>query len=232
MIQIAVCDDETYYTDKIQNFLFHQSVECEVNIFHSGKSFLDSGKDYDIIFMDIELPDCNGIKLLRKYNFSSIIIIFTSHKEEILNGYYIRAFRFLLKPIDDLLIYEAFFNAVNELKKQIYIEVVDENRNRNEISLDKIVYIEAGDKRSGVRTLSKFYYSNLPINKLKVYLNANFYFVHRSYIINMNYIDKLNVKDKTVVMRENSIIAVSRLKWKEFRDRFYKYIKVRMQENN
>lgn len=232
MINIAICEDEKYYTEQIQTLISCQLQNYNIDVFYSGTELLNSNIDYDIIFMDIELPDCNGIKLLKRYNINSIIIIISSHKEEILNGYYVRALRFLLKPLDDFLFSEALTNAVNEIKKQTYIEVIDENNNIKNLYIKKVVYAEAGDKKTGLRTLSNFYYSNKPINKLVDYFNADFYFVHRSYIINMNFIDKIDIKTRSITMQEKSVITVSRLKWKDFRETFYKFLKIKMWGEN
>ncbi len=228
MIKIAICDDETLYTDRIISLLYEENVDFEIDVFSNGNDFLCAADEYNIIFMDIELPDTNGIRLLKENPHNGIIIILTSHEEEALNGYYIRAFRFLVKPIDTLLFHEAVSSAINELKKEVSIEVTDEQNIINKISIQNIVYAEAGDKKTGIRTLTKFYYTTTQINRLYEILNADFYFVHRSYIVNMNYVSKIDVKKRTVTMQEQSIIAVSRLKWKDFRETFYKHIKIKM----
>ncbi len=229
MIRIAICDDEKVYCKHIYSLIHQKYQDIEINIFHSGKEFLSADNEYDIIFMDIDLKDYNGIKLLKKYNYySSIIIILTSHEEEALHGYYIRAFRFLLKPIDKLLFFEALSSAINELKKKNHLIVTDEHGIMSNLSLENIVYIEAGDKKTGIRTMSGFYYSNIPINQIISLLNTNFYFVHRSYVINLNYIEKINTKSRTVFMKEESIISVSRLKWKDFKPNFFEFLKIQM----
>lgn len=228
MIKIAICDDEKFYTDSISKLLSKKSSSFDIDVFHSGNAFLQSKKIYDIIFMDIELPDVNGINLLRKNHYNSIIIILTSHNEEILNGYYVNAFRFLIKPIDHYLFYEALSGAINELRKNICLECIDDNNIINKISIHDIVYAEASGKKSGIRTLKNFYYTNIQIGNLYKLLDDDFYFVHRSYIINMNYVSKIDVKKRNIQMQENSIIPVSRLKWKFFRESFYLFLKKQM----
>lgn len=58
--------------------------------------------EYDLIFLDIELGDYNGIEIaskIRTYNRSSIIIITSSFKKYLIDGYKIEAKRYLIKPI-------------------------------------------------------------------------------------------------------------------------------------
>lgn len=228
MMNIAICDDDFFYIEEIKKLLYQENHDFKIDTFLNGTSFLKATNQYDIIFMDIELPDFNGIDLLKENPHNCIIIILSSHDEEILNGYYIRAFRFLIKPIDKLLFHEAVLSAIKELNKDIFIEVTDENKITLKISVRDIVYAEAGDKRTGIRTLNDFYYVNLPIHNLVGIFNSEFYFVHRSYIVNMNYITKIDVKNRMIVMQDESIISVSRLKWTDFRETFYNFIKAKM----
>lgn len=44
MITIAICDDEKYYTDKIQELISCQLQNYKVFVFHTGKEFLNSNK--------------------------------------------------------------------------------------------------------------------------------------------------------------------------------------------
>ena len=58
---------------------------------------------YDIIFLDIELEDKNGIEIgheIRKKYPDLIIIIISRHPQYLIEGYRIDAKRYLLKPID------------------------------------------------------------------------------------------------------------------------------------
>lgn len=58
----------------------------------------------DIVFMDIELQNENGLEVIDKYRqkYDSLNIMVTSHPEYVTDGYKIKAFRYLCKPVDDL----------------------------------------------------------------------------------------------------------------------------------
>ena len=66
---------------------------------------LSAEESYDIVLLDIELKNENGLEidsLLRKRSRAKIIFI-TSHIEEMPNGYKVMGFRFMTKPIKEKL---------------------------------------------------------------------------------------------------------------------------------
>lgn len=69
MIQIAVCDDEKYYRDKIRElaaqFLEKRQLPYTVTVYPSGEDFLAGEENlvkYDIVFLDISMKDIDGIE--------------------------------------------------------------------------------------------------------------------------------------------------------------------------
>ena len=70
MIQIAVCDDQKLVSEKIKEMILHgDENRYEVEVFSDGRALLNSGKTFDILFLDIDMPGLDGIetaKALRK----------------------------------------------------------------------------------------------------------------------------------------------------------------------
>ncbi|MCI8580446.1 MAG: LytTR family transcriptional regulator [Dorea sp.] len=89
---------------------------------------------------------------------------------------------------------------------------------------EEIIYVEAGDKYSGIRTSEGFYRVKYTITEMKQQLDPlDFYMPHRSYIVNMNYIDKIEEEKIYLINREK--IKISRLKRKDFRTKFFDFIR-------
>lgn len=68
MIEIAICDDEIVITSKIENILEELSeemgIKVEIDVFYDGKTlvnYIKDGKKYDLIYMDIEMREQDGI---------------------------------------------------------------------------------------------------------------------------------------------------------------------------
>lgn len=84
MLKIAVCDDEKNIVEKIKCDIFSYPEKCEIDGFYSGEELLLSQKNYDIIFLDIDMKGMNGIevaKRLREEDKNVKIIYVTSYTD-------------------------------------------------------------------------------------------------------------------------------------------------------
>ena len=67
MIKIAICDDECNEREKlkeyISKFFSKKSQNIVVNEYESGSQLICRKEQYDIIFLDIEMPELNGMKV-------------------------------------------------------------------------------------------------------------------------------------------------------------------------
>ncbi len=230
-MNIAICDDEKIHCEithkHIQNYMQTRYLTFNITYFMSAKSLLSSNKKFDILFMDIELGTENGLEATLEYQKQNkcLIILLTSHIEEMPNGYKVKAFRFLVKPIDQILLSEALDSALIEINNRKVLQIYD-NEETKIISITDIIYIEAGDKASGIRTSDGFYKCKNIISELEKTLNPlDFYSPHRSYIVNMSYIKEYTKKEIVLLNKER--IKISRLKYSNFKLAFQNFIQRR-----
>lgn len=66
MLKIAICDDERNVVEKIKCDIFSYPEKCEIDGFYSGEELLLSQKNYDIIFLDIDMKGMNGIEVAKQ----------------------------------------------------------------------------------------------------------------------------------------------------------------------
>lgn len=107
MIRIAVCDDEDYYKSKIQNklndYFLTKDILYKIDVYDSGVHLLEVGeriKDYDIVFLDINMQELDGIetaKEIRKYSNDVFVVFVTAFISYSPEGYRVGAIRYLLK---------------------------------------------------------------------------------------------------------------------------------------
>ncbi len=109
MINIGVCDDESVHRNKIKEILLDIlktfNLEYKIHEYDSGESLLENyPSNLDILIIDIQMKSINGIDTARKIreNDDDVEIIFmTSFAEFMQDGYEVRAYRYLLKPINE-----------------------------------------------------------------------------------------------------------------------------------
>lgn len=128
MIEIAICDDEIIITSKIENTLVQLSeemgIKVEIDVFYDGKTlvnYIKSGKKYDLIYMDIEMTEQNGISAaneIREIDKKVFLIYITSYESFAKDVFEVNAYRFITKPIDWKFFRKCFEAVKDELTVQ------------------------------------------------------------------------------------------------------------------
>ena len=62
MPKIAVCDDEKESVIRLKEMILSSGIPAEIDCYESGESLTKSGRNYDIIFLDIDMGGMNGIE--------------------------------------------------------------------------------------------------------------------------------------------------------------------------
>ncbi len=229
MYEVAICDDILPICEEVRRLVSEQllkrDIDVRIHTYTSGQALMSAEIVFDILFLDIDLKGENGLEIAASYpNKNETRIIFlTSHVEEMPNGYKVKAFRFLTKPINQEYFEEALFSAISDMKQDNRFIVTDMD-GEYIIRASEIYYLESKQRSTDIRTKEKFARCGLSIKEMKQELDAvRFYSPHRSYIVNMSYIQSFG-KD-IVVMKNGEKISVSRLKMKQFKEKFYEYLR-------
>lgn len=105
MYQIAICDDEKIFTDKLAHMIkqysnAHHHV-IDLHLFQQAADFIQSSlESYDIVFLDVRFGEISGIevaKALRAKNENAILIFVSAFIEYAIMGYSVHASAYLLK---------------------------------------------------------------------------------------------------------------------------------------
>ncbi|HEX5169421.1 MAG TPA: response regulator, partial [Cyclobacteriaceae bacterium] len=117
MIRCLVIDDEFLARQLLEGYIrkvnfLELAGHCENAM--EGLEFLQNN-NADLVFLDINLPELNGINFLKTIKNKPEIIITTAYSEHALEGYQLDVIEYLLKPI----YFERFLGAVNKVKNMI-----------------------------------------------------------------------------------------------------------------
>lgn len=226
-LNVAVCDDEKIIANEICRLLLEFRPEYSVDIYYSGKDILECQKIYDLIFLDIEMPEINGIKTaenLRKRQNSEFIIFLTSHTEYMPEAFKVKAFRFLNKPIELADFNESVCEAEKEIFNNVKVSFVENGRTIL-ININDIVCIEAFGDGTYIYTKQEVMSSNMPLKYwIQKLGNEHFYQVHRAYLVAFRYIKSIDA-DKVLMHYMKESIPIARRKRSGFKTIFFEYIK-------
>lgn len=233
MLKIAICEDEVkqqeileQYIDKI---LTEITKDYEILTFISGEELLENyPENVDIFLLDIKMDKLNGMEIakkIREIDKKEVEIIFTtSLVKYIQDGYEVRAYRYLLKPIkfDDLKKHlTSCIKEINE-KKENYI-VVNGKNDVYKINISHITYVEIQNKDMTIHTIDKDYNIKMSIDKIEKELSRyNFFRCHKSFLVNISYIE--NIKQYIAILENKDEVPISRHRFKETKARFLSYI--------
>ena len=106
-MKFAIVDDEKKATDLLEKYVKEYaektSVEFQSVVFHNPSDFLETySGDYDLVFMDVEMPGLNGIETareLRRMDADVVLIFITNMAQYAIHGYEVEAIDYVLKPL-------------------------------------------------------------------------------------------------------------------------------------
>jgi len=218
-MNILICDDIKEDADRLAALIAECGFEAQTAVFTSSKQAFDyfrSGAEIDVCFLDIIMPEMNGIKLaekLRKNNFTNDIVFLTTSNDFASQSYQVQAFDYLLKPLTR----EKVSNVIGKLKKsqensdKAGLPVITQSVARF-IQFRDISHVEVISHNVYIKLLDK---SIIKIygafNKIAEQLlsDGRFAKCHRSYIVNLDEI--MEVSHNELTMKTGSKIPISRM---------------------
>lgn len=197
--------------------------------------------EYDILFLDISMPEKSGFDLLKLLpGINSEIIFVTAHDHYALKAFSFSATGYILKPIDDSDLTIAVNKAMNHLANKSMAKKVHSpttttvpllatekvripnNNGIDYVNVNDIIYLESKNKCTLVVTNKARYTSSANLGAFK-YLTDDFAFfqVHRSFIINLSSVVRYE-SSGVVVMQDKTEIPIARNIRQEFLQLFGK----------
>lgn len=235
-IKIASCEDNQIVRKMLTSF-FNNMKEIDkfninVDFFINAEQLLISQKnDYDIYVLDIDLGEknMNGMQLahdIRQYDNKAIIIFLTSVVKYLKEGYKVKAFRYLTKPITYKEFRDAIHDAIDdiEINEKRFVSLDITHNRYHKVKLCDIYYIETNGRKTVVHTKHGNIDCNESISSLTKKLeDRNFYRCHNSYLINLIHVDNFDGSDIKI---KNQNIIVSRNKIKNLENNLKRFYKV------
>lgn len=233
MIRSIAIDDEPLALKQMSSYIEKTPFLELVGQFENAYEALEfiQNNEVDLMFVDINMPDLNGMDFVKTLDNPPRVIFTTAYSEYAIEGFRVDALDYLLKPIG----YSDFLKSANKAhqwfkKQQPPIEVkaseeflmIKSEHKIIRINFSDIKYIEGMREYVRIHLISqKPIMSLMSMKKLEETLpQGSFMRVHRSYIVSL---DKITVIERNRIIFDKDIyIPVSeqyKLKFQEYLDK-------------
>ena len=235
MITFAICDDEPLMARELAGHLAgymkeKSTTDYSVSSFSNGCALLESGGSFDVIFLDIQMEQPDGMetaKLLRQRGDHSLLIFVTVLKECVFDSFQVEAFDYLLKPLDSVRFKQTMNRVLRSLEQRAAEDIVIQRGTGCEVVLlSDIVYCEVLGRKIYLHksdgTVSDYYDK---LEDLERRVDGRFFKCHRSYLVNLDYVR--GCQDGQVLLFQGERIPASRLRERELTQALLRYMKER-----
>lgn len=233
-INILLCDDDYDFLQRLEETVMRQPLQkgTMITIVKSLNSASLSDRQlsqYQIMFLDIDMSERSGMDIarrVRELHLDTIIIFVTNYPQFSLEGYEVRAFRYLLKQEMEQKLPAYFRDALSEIshgEKGLRFSV---NAESYYVPYSDIIYLESDQRVIYLYTVKPLQSGDHFYGKMEDLARElepeGFLRIQKSYLVNMAFIQKLNYdrvilsngKELSVSRKGYSQIKIQYLAWK------------------
>lgn len=229
-IRCLAIDDEPMALKKLENYIgktpFLELAGCCDSPFEAMQRM--SEEPADAVFIDINMPDLNGLEFIASLSRPPMTVFTTAYAEYAVESYRLSAVDYLLKPFD----FADFQRAADKLLQRFKSSqpsaqdadclLVKDGYKYVNIRIADILYAGAmGDYVRIYLAEGKPVTASISLRQLKERLPEHFFQIHRSYIVNMNLIRE--VERSCIVVDKEVRLSVGENYRKDFQDYLKKH---------
>ncbi|MBO5328122.1 MAG: response regulator transcription factor [Clostridia bacterium] len=216
MYNVAIVEDDKNQSKVLKDYIIRYGTENKrtfnITCFYDASSFFKSDSfSFDVIFMDIELPDGNGMEVVRKMretNKKTLVIFVTNLAQYAIKGYEVKAFDFIVKPVSYYNFVLKMVSVLDCLSISRDIEVLlKTNEGIVKLKTSDITYIEVVGHYLTYHTLNGVYVCSGSISSAANELRSfGFSFCNRCYLVNLKYVTKIT-QSEVIVNGEGLVLT-------------------------
>lgn len=226
-ISIGICDDKQEAIFELQKYIEEdmqkRKEDWEIRNFSSGGELLEKIEELSIVFLDIEMPELDGIETGReilKRNPDCRIIMATGIQERFKEAFQIRAVRFVTKPFKKEEVDEALNAALSKVWEQKIIEL-SLKRISYQIYQREIAYVRAINGYTEYAVDGQWMRKEITLEEAEKLLDDRvFARVSRQYLVNLAYVG--DYKNGSFLLGDKRFQVARRMK-KDFEQKYMEY---------
>lgn len=233
-MRIVFCDDDPLILQQLQSYVKEffanmGGVEPEYEVYSSGDTLIHQKSQFDIAFLDVEMPGASGIYAgakLKEKNPRIKIFIVTAYPDYLDEAMRFQVFRYLSKPIDKIRLFRNLKDAVYSYNMENCEFPIETSHGIYVRRAEEIICVETTNRKTIVHTTNGDIISGKNMEYWRETLSLPcFYSTHRSYVVNMRFIYSIG-KDNVVLKNgEHQMDAfLSRRKFTHFKNTYLVYM--------
>ncbi len=202
MFDIAICEDDRYQQGELEEMLYaigrKRKIQLEITVYGSGEDLLEEvrrGSRFDVICMDIELEDMNGINVaeeLRRCDKTLQVIYVTQYEGYIKDTFRTIPSGYVVKPVDPAEMEEVFVRTLSWIQdKDTYYRFMCDKL-PCKVPLKDIQYFQSSLRQVEIFCDGKSYQIYHKLNEIEKELTEQkadgFLRIHQSYLVNYSHI--------------------------------------------
>lgn len=219
-LRVLIVDDEPLARRNLALLLARDAGITVVGACGSAEEALAAIADNrpDLVFLDIEMPECDGFELLDRLGLSPAfaIVFVTAHHQFALRAFEVGALDYLLKPFDDA----RFERVLARAKARLQVPgatrrfLVKTGNALEVVRFADIDWIEASDYYATLHVGTRSHMLRRSLADLESQLAAHgFYRIHRSAVVNLDRVRALEIREDgeyDVVLASGQRLRMSR----------------------
>lgn len=231
MWNIAIIEDEEAMSNQLVSYFakfgkdYNESFSFA--IFNNAETFLKNyKKEYSVVLMDINLPGMNGmecVKKLREIDDTVLVVFVTNLSQFAVDGYEVKAFDFVVKPI-------SYYNFSLKLKRALshlsslnnYELIISTKDKKYFININQLIYIEIRNHTIIYHLVNEEIKGSGTLKSLYINLKKHhFAFCNQCYLVNLAFVKGI---DDGFLLINNEKIRIASSRKKSFMQELTAYI--------
>lgn len=231
-MKIALCDDEPTELTRLSSLLEEYRLEKKTGFIYKTFTCVSDlleemqTENFDLLFLDIIMPEINGMKAayeIRRLDDNIKIIFLTSSPEFAVESYLVRAYNYMLKPINQDTLFSVLDKLITDIQwsgdwlavkcKTGIVRVLFSDLSHVEI-LGKILSFHMSNGIVYKTTATLAEYEDIILSR------PEFLRVHRAFLVNLWQMQDLNKQD--FITLSGKAVPISRRLYPQIRDAYMK----------
>lgn len=225
MYKVAIINhnDEIYriINDTFKNY----GIEIDITCFND---FMNIKKIFDFLFINVDISNLNNIQFIKKYlsiHNNTLVVIIDDNYDSLFNYGNLHFFDFIKKDSLYLGLTNSIKHIVSKINDQQHFITINNKSGIINIACNEIIFCKSQGHTCFIYTDSDTYQTTkYKLSMLEQFINScDFYMINRSCLINWNYVYKID--DKNIVLKNKTILKISKNRYKNVLLAYQKYIK-------